>query len=83
MGNGLQGKREGNKQCDELIQGWEAKWVCEFLSSKTVIQEFLILLDSGCSSTIVNKGRTKALRNKYTHLYYTKWITQAGNIMTN
>ena len=40
MGNGLQGKREGNKQCDELIQGWEAKWVYEFLSSKTVIQEF-------------------------------------------
>ena len=58
-------------------------WLYEFLSSKTVIQEFLILLDSGCSSTIVNEGTTKTLRNKYTHVQYKKWITQSGNIMTN
>ena len=42
-------------------------------------RSFCLLLDNGCSSTIVNRQRTKNIKNKYTHVNYTKWSTQAGN----
>ena len=43
-------------------------------------RSFLILVDSGFSSTIFNRLMTKKLRNNYTPGNSTKWSTQAGNL---
>ena len=40
---------------------------------------FRILLDSGCSSVVVNGQMTQTLRNKYTPATSTEWSTQGGN----
>ena len=46
-------------------------------------RSFRILIDSRCSSTIINGRITKTLRHKYAPVKSSKWSAQAGNFMTN